>query len=123
MFRIKRAYAPPAADDGARVLVDRLWPRGLARAGAALDLWLKEVAPSPALRRWFDHDPARFAVFATRYRLELATPAGSAVLAQLRALERDRGTVTLLFGARDEVHNHAVVLRDHLASIDPSKRA
>jgi len=111
-FRLKRVYLPPEAGDGTRVLVDRLWPRGLSKAETKLDLWLKEVAPSPELRKWFGHDPARFAEFTTRYRHEL--DANAAAIAQLRALA-DKGTVTLLYGAHDEVHNQAQVLADYLA--------
>lgn len=108
-FRIKRVYAPPAAEDGFRVLVDRLWPRGLTKGAAAVDLWAKEVAPSPALRTWFGHDPARFEAFAARYRAELREPAARAVLDELRR-KATSGTVTLVYGARDELHNGAQVL-------------
>ncbi|MBI2406816.1 MAG: DUF488 family protein [Gemmatimonadetes bacterium] len=111
-FRIKRAYEPPDPGDGVRVLVDRLWPRGLSRAGADLDHWMKDVAPSPSLRIWFGHDPARFADFAARYRDELAHSPDA--LAPLLALARE-GPVTLVYAARDERHNHALVLRDFLA--------
>lgn len=110
-IRLKRIYTPPAAEDGARVLVDRLWPRGVAKARAALSLWCKDAAPSTALRQWFNHDPARWAEFQRRYRAELA--ANDAALAPIRALAKD-GPVTLLFAARDEARNEAVVLRDHL---------
>lgn len=110
-FRVKRVYLPAAAGDGTRVLVDRLWPRGLRKAEAAIDLWLKEVAPSAELRKWFGHDPARFAEFASRYRREL--DGNAAAIAQLRVLA-DTGTVTLLYGAHDEVHNQAQVLADYL---------
>lgn len=108
-MRLKRAYAPPEPDDGLRVLVDRLWPRGLRKADAAVDLWLKEVAPSPELRRWFGHRPDHWEVFRERYEAELAhNPA----VARLRGLDAPR--VTLLYAARDEAHNHARVLLDHL---------
>ncbi|HRP98285.1 MAG TPA: DUF488 domain-containing protein [Rhodocyclaceae bacterium] len=110
---IKRIYADAAPDDGQRVLIDRLWPRGIRRDDAAIDEWLREAAPSPALRRWFGHDPARWDEFRRRYRAELlAEPAATAVQ-HLRTLAR-RQPVTLLYAARDEVHNHAVVLREHL---------
>jgi uncharacterized protein YeaO (DUF488 family) len=109
--RLKRVYEKPTRDDGMRVLVDRLWPRGLSRLDAGADLWLKEVAPSPGLRRWFDHDVRRWTRFRARYRAELARhPDGLRVLKDLRR----RGPVTLLFAARDEAHNHAVVLRETL---------
>jgi uncharacterized protein YeaO (DUF488 family) len=101
---IKRVYEPPAASDGTRILVDRLWPRGLAKAKAALDGWDKDVAPSTALRKWFDHRPERFAEFAKRYRAELKD---NPAVADLRATT---GKVTLLYGARDPAINHAVVL-------------
>ncbi len=112
-IRLKRAYDPPAPDDGVRILVDRLWPRGLRKADAVIDRWEKEIAPSAALRRWFGHDPARWDEFRRRYRDELS---GRAVaLDEIRALARD-GRVTLVYAARDERHNHALVLRDMLAS-------
>jgi uncharacterized protein YeaO (DUF488 family) len=106
--RVKRAYDPPAADDGVRVLVDRLWPRGLKRDEAVIDLWLKDVAPSADLRRWFGHDPARWAGFQDRYRAELA---GNAALDRLLALAKRDKRVTLLYGAKDTEHNNAVVLQ------------
>lgn len=113
--RIKRAYEPPAKDDGWRVLVDRLWPRGIARQALALDAWHKEVAPGDRLRRWFGHDPARWEAFVDRYRAELRSPAAAVHLDALagRAAE---GVVTLVYGARDEAHNNAVVLRDEIAA-------
>jgi uncharacterized protein YeaO (DUF488 family) len=109
--QVKRIYEPAARSDGFRVLVDRLWPRGIAKERAALDLWMKEIAPSTVLRRWFGHDPKRWRQFKARYRAELHEHA--AELAQLRSHAR-RGTVTLLFGARDTEHNEAVVLKDIL---------
>lgn len=105
-FQIKRVYEAAAAADGTRVLVDRLWPRGVSKVDAHLALWLKDVAPSPKLRLWFDHDPERFAEFGTRYRRELA---GNAALLELRKLGRGH-VVTLLYGARDPEVNHARVL-------------
>jgi uncharacterized protein YeaO (DUF488 family) len=111
MVRLKRAYEAPSRSDGYRVLVDRLWPRGVSKASARLDLWAKDVAPSPALRRWFGHDPARFAAFARRYAAELREPPARGLLAELTR-RAARGTVTLVYGARDEAHNGAVVLRD-----------
>jgi uncharacterized protein YeaO (DUF488 family) len=107
---IKRVYAPPAAADGIRVLVDRLWPRGLKKADVRLAFWLKDVAPSPKLRIWFDHQPERFEKFAERYRSELT---GNPALRQLRTLVR-RERVTLLYGARDPRINHAAVLQSVL---------
>ena len=110
--QLKRAYDPPSPRDGTRILVDRLWPRGISKAKARVDLWLKDVAPSTALRQWFGHDPARWSEFRRRYRAELRRQPDA--LAQLRALAR-RGRVTLVFGARDERRNQAVVLKDLLA--------
>lgn len=111
-IQIKRVYEAPEASDGFRVLVDRLWPRGVAKQRAALDLWMKDLAPSTELRRWFGHDPKRWKEFQARYRAELEQHATD--LAELRSRAR-KGTVTLLFGARDVEHNEAVVLRDVLA--------
>lgn len=111
-LEVKRAYDAPGPEDGVRVLVDRLWPRGLRREAARIDLWVRDVAPSASLRTWFAHDPARFPEFRRRYRAEL--DARPEALEPLRALLR-RGRVTLLFGARDREHNQAVVLADHLA--------
>lgn len=109
--RLKRAYLPAAAADGTRILVDRLWPRGIRKSAAAIDLWIKDVAPSTALREWFGHDPARWLEFRRRYAAELRGHRDE--LAGLHALAR-RKTVTLVFAARDERHNDAVVLRDVL---------
>ena len=113
MVSLKRAYEPPSSDDGTRVLVDRLWPRGVSKKQLAVDLWLKDAAPSDALRRWYGHKPRRWKSFAAKYRSELAQRA-----AQLRLLDelRHRGRVTLLYGARDLARNHAVVLREVLES-------
>ncbi len=111
MIRIKRIYDPPAPDDGRRVLVDRLWPRGVAKDQARIDEWLKEMAPSDALRKWFGHDPARWEEFRKRYREELKSH--GELLEQLRA-EGHKGTVTLLFAAKDAEHNNAVVLKEML---------
>ncbi|WP_324742200.1 DUF488 domain-containing protein [Tsuneonella sp. CC-YZS046] len=108
---IKRIYEPPSRDDGCRVLVDRLWPRGVGRDAAALDLWLRDIAPSPELRKWFGHDPARFKAFRDRYRKELEEK--DEAVAELRGLIR-KGKVTLLYAARDELHNHARVLADYI---------
>jgi uncharacterized protein YeaO (DUF488 family) len=110
-IRIKRVYDPPSAADGARILVDRLWPRGLRKESARLTLWLKDIAPTPALRRWFDHDPARWSEFNRRYRAELSGNAAAvATLAEILKTE----PVTLLYAAHDEEHNHARVLAGYL---------
>ena len=106
--RLKRAYESPSADDGTRVLVDRLWPRGVAKADAAVDLWLKDLAPSTALRKWFGHDPARWSEFRERYAQEVGQH--PELLHELRELAR-AGIVTLVYSAHDELHNDAVVLR------------
>jgi uncharacterized protein YeaO (DUF488 family) len=111
-LRIKRVYEPPAPTDGTRILVDRLWPRGLTKERARVDLWLKEIAPSTEIRRRFGHDPARWAEFQARYRAELAANADP--VARLRA-EMACGPVTLIYGAKDEAHNDAIVLRDFLS--------
>jgi uncharacterized protein YeaO (DUF488 family) len=108
---VKRVYDPPDAEDGARVLVDRLWPRGAHKESAKLTLWLKEIAPSDELRRWFGHDPARFAEFSRRYRAELR--AYKNAVSQIEDLMK-AGPVTLLYAAHDEGHNNARVLADYL---------
>jgi uncharacterized protein YeaO (DUF488 family) len=110
-IRLKRAYEPPAATDGTRVLVDRLWPRGLTKKEAAIDRWLREIAPSTELRRWFGHDPGRWYEFQRRYAVELEHH--GELMDELVRLAR-QGTLTLIFGARDEEHNDAVVLRELL---------
>ena len=108
---LKRAYEPPADADGKRILVDRLWPRGLRRDGARIDEWLKDIAPSTQLREWFDHDPARWAEFRRRYGAELR--ANAEAFGQLRALTA-HGTSTLLFATRDAALTHARILREKL---------
>jgi uncharacterized protein YeaO (DUF488 family) len=112
-LRIKRVYKPPDGEDGARVLVDRLWPRGLSRERAQIDLWLKDIAPSDTLRHRFHRDPTGWGEFTTAYFAELEqAPAQSAVRTLLDRLSH--GPVTLLFAARDETHNNAVALKDWL---------
>ncbi len=111
-IRLKRAYDPPSPEDGTRVLVERLWPRGLSKERAAVDLWIKEAAPSPELRRWYGHDPQKWPEFERRYREELR--ARDAELERLRTLAR-KGTVTFVYAARDTERNSAVVLRDVVA--------
>lgn len=115
---IKRIYETLSPDDGARVLVDRLWPRGVAREGARLDLWLKDIAPSNELRAWFGHDPAKYEEFRHRYLAELAEEPRKSALEQLREL-RQHGRVTLVFAARDTEHCNASVLRDLLTGANP----
>lgn len=110
-LHLKRVYEQPAKGDGLRVLVDRLWPRGLTKEEAAIDLWLKEIAPSAELRRWFGHDPKKWAEFRHRYRAELGDR--NEEIETLRQHGGD-GRVTLLYGAKDEAHNQAVVLKEFM---------
>ena len=119
-IRIRRVYEEPSADDGLRVLVDRLWPRGRSKQSARVDVWLKDIAPSKTLRTWFGHIPERFDEFAARYRAELDT--NPEAVSRLRGLISDHPRVTLLYGAKDTEHNNAVVLRDYLRDqpISPS---
>jgi uncharacterized protein YeaO (DUF488 family) len=111
MLRLKRAYEAPSPADGERVLVERLWPRGLTKAAAAIDLWLKDVAPSPGLRTWFAHDPAKWEPFRRRYWKELQ---GCREAVDLLRQKARRGTVTLVYAAKDEDHNSAVALKAFL---------
>jgi uncharacterized protein YeaO (DUF488 family) len=113
MIKLKRAYAPPASRDGHRVLVDRLWPRGLRKEDARIDDWLKAIAPSDALRKWFGHEPARFNEFRERYRRELRRQDAHAALQSL-ARRAAQGTVTLVYAAHDDDCNNAVVLAEEL---------
>lgn len=117
-IRIKRVYETADEDDGFRVLVDRLWPRGESKEKAHVDLWLKEVAPSTELRQWFHHEERLFDEFAERYRAEL--DANGEVVGELRDVVGQHPVVTLVYGARDEEHNQAVVLRDYLAATGSS---
>jgi uncharacterized protein YeaO (DUF488 family) len=117
MLKIKRAYESPAKADGFRVLVERLWPRGVTKDRAALDAWLKDIAPSPELRTWFAHDPEKWQAFRRRYWSELKSHPDALNLLQRKSRE---GPVTLVSGARDERHNAAVALRDYLKSIPSS---
>ncbi len=110
--RVKRVYEEPSARDGYRVLVDRLWPRGLTKERARVDLWLRDIAPSTDLRKWYGHDEAKWPVFSERYRGELERH--GELLDLLQDLDREHGTLTLLFAARDEAHNEADVLAEVL---------
>jgi uncharacterized protein YeaO (DUF488 family) len=112
MFKIKRAYQSYDNEDGFRVLVDKLWPRGVSKEKLQLDLWMKEIAPSTELRKWFGHDPGRWNEFKKRYQDELKEK--KELIKQLNTLEKIHKTVTLVYSARDEKHNNAVVLRDLL---------
>ena len=108
---IKRVYEEPRPADGTRILVDRLWPRGLSKERARVDLWLKDIAPSTELRKWFGHDPSKWTEFQARYRQELKS---EAELLDVLKEKAAKGTITLLYGAKDEVHNEAVVLQSLL---------
>jgi uncharacterized protein YeaO (DUF488 family) len=110
-LKLKRVYDEPSKEDGTRILVDRLWPRGLTKEEARVDLWFKDIAPSTELRKWFAHDPAKWPEFKARYKAELKH--NGAQLAQLKQAVA-RGYVTLLYGAKDAEHNEAVVLQDLL---------
>ena len=110
-IRLKRAYEPPTDDDGTRILVERLWPRGMSKAKAAIDLWLKEIAPSPELRKWYSHDPSRWEEFRRRYRAEIEVN-GEALDDLKQRLKQ--GRVTFVYAAKDEAHNSALVLKEFL---------
>ena len=111
MIHLKRAYNEPSPKDGERILVERLWPRGVTKARAAVDLWLKEVAPSPELRKWFGHDPAKWKQFEQRYWKELQAKHDAVDLLRQKA---KRGALTLVYAARDEEHNGALALKEFL---------
>ncbi len=111
-IKVKRVYLKPSRSDGFRILVDRVWPRGLTKKRAGIDHWVRDVAPTTRLRKWFGHDPVRWVEFKRRYQTELKT--NRRALKELRQLLREHARVTLVFGARDEKHNNAVALRAHL---------
>lgn len=115
MIRIKRVYDAPSMEDGYRILVDRLWPRGLTKEKAKVDLWLKEVAPSMELRKWFCHDQVKWKEFKEKYKEELKNKIE--LLVKVKRVEKDKGTVTLLYAAKDRDHNNAVILSDALRGI------
>lgn len=110
-LKIKRVYEKPEKEDGTRILVDRLWPRGLTKEKAAIDLWLKEVAPSTALRKWFSHDPAKWPTFKQKYRQEIKENKSQVAILKEQLM---KGVVTLVYGAKDEEHNEALVLKEWL---------
>ncbi len=110
-IQVKRVYDPPSREDGRRILVDRIWPRGLSKEEAKLDDWIKDAAPSTELRKWFGHDPARWTDFQRRYAVELKEKPD---LRKILLPPKTKGTVTLLFGAKDTEHNNAVALRNYL---------
>ncbi|HEX9015957.1 MAG TPA: DUF488 domain-containing protein [Chloroflexota bacterium] len=120
--RVKRAYDAPESGDGYRVLVDRLWPRGVTKEALRLDGWMKEIAPTPDLRKWFGHDPERWEEFQRRYRRELSEPAQRRLLAELAERARS-GMLTLVYGARDREHNGALVLRETIVEMAESRAA
>ncbi len=113
MIRVKRIYEEPEASDGVRLLVDRVWPRGISKDRACIEQWRKDLAPSTALRKWFGHDPSKWELFRDRYRAELAHPDAAAALRELAAIAKQK-TVTLVYGAADREHNQAVVLKEEL---------
>jgi len=117
MINLKRVYEKPSKKDGVRILVDRLWPRGLSKQRAAVDFWMKDVAPSTELRKWFGHDPAKWKGFQQRYRKELR---GRSAIELLKRKCRKR-TITLLYGAKDEQHNEAIVLKKLLDCSEAEK--
>jgi uncharacterized protein YeaO (DUF488 family) len=112
MIKIKRVYDKPSKDDGCRILVDRLWPRGLSKDRAKIDLWLKEIAPSGELREWFSHEPSKWEEFKKRYRRELRPKKD--LLDRIRSLEKERGVVTLVYSSTEETYNNAVALCSQL---------
>jgi uncharacterized protein YeaO (DUF488 family) len=117
LIRIKRVYEQVASDDGFRILVDRLWPRGLSKERAKADLWLKDVAPSDGLRKWFSHETEKWADFKIKYETELKGK--QELLHRIKQAEKEKGTVTILYSAKDEEHNNAVVLSDVLRKMEP----
>lgn len=121
MLRFKRIYKAPQPSDGCRILVNRVWPRVVSKERAGIALWLKEIGPSTGLRKWFGHDPKRWPEFQKRYRQELRDK--PKLTARIQQLEKEQRVVTLLFSARDEERNQAVVLRDFLAKRSPGEKA
>jgi len=111
-IKIKRVYEKPDKEDGIRILVDRLWPRGLTKERAGVDLWLKEIAPSTALHKWFGHDPVKWKDFVKRYRSELNENSSEVAIINEQI---KKGTITLVYGAKDEEHNEAIVLKEFLS--------
>ncbi len=115
MISIKRAYESSSKDDGFRILVDRIWPRGISKEKANLDLWMKEIAPSNDLRKWFSHDPEKWKEFENKYKNELKDK--TELLNEIKEIERDKEKVTLIYSAKDKVHNNAVVLEHILKKL------
>lgn len=115
MIRVKRIYEKSTPDDGFRILVDRLWPRGVSKSTAKVDLWLKEVAPTDSLRKWFSHDPKKWESFTSKYEKELEK--NRPLLDRIKGLEKEHKTVTLVFSAKDEQHNNALALQKILQNL------
>jgi len=113
MIKLKRIYEKPEKSDGFRILVDRLWPRGVSKEKAALDLWLKDIAPSNALRKWFGHDPKKWLAFQRKYKAEIL--ANRELFSQLKQITKKEKNITLLYAAKDEQHNEAVVIKNLLS--------
>ena len=116
MIKIKRIYEKPSKDDGYRILVDRLWPRGVSKSQAKVDLWLKEVTPTDLLRKWYSHDPEKWTKFQKFYKSELKERLGS--LGKIKQIEKEKKIVTLLYAAKDTKHAHALVLLDVLKKLN-----
>ncbi len=114
-LKIKRVYEKPDSDDGTRILVDRLWPRGLTKEKASVDVWMKEIAPTTELRKWFDHDPEKWKAFIKKYTKELQE---NKELVDVLKEYMKQGIVTLVYGARDEIHNEALVLKEFIMTVD-----
>lgn len=112
MIKIKRVYDKPSKDDGYRILIDRLWPRGLTKEEAKIDLWLKEIAPSTELRKWYNHDPKKWISFKEKYRKELKDK--EELLEQIKELEKEHKTVTLLYSSKEERLNNAIILLEFI---------
>ncbi len=109
MIRIKRVYDFPTEEDGFRILVDRLWPRGMSKGKAKLNVWMKDIAPSEQLRTWFNHEPSKWVEFQKKYKTELSEK--QAAIKQIEQLEKEKGVITLVYSARDTEHNNAVALK------------
>ena len=116
MIRLKRIYEKPEKSDGLRILVDRLWPRGISKQKAALDLWLKDIAPSDNLRKWYGHDPEKWTTFQKKYRAEITT--NKETFNQLKEIVKDKRNIILLYATKDNEHNQAVVIKNLLQSLN-----
>lgn len=114
MINLKRIYDNPEENDGYRILVDGLWPRGVSKDEANLDLWMKDIAPTDTLRKWFGHKEERWGAFKTRYKRQLNTDKRGKLVEKIKNFEKEKGTVTLLYSAKDEKRNNAVVLKEYL---------